>query len=833
MASDTPAMDALLSGDTTSDSSGPIANTPQGSNTPAMDSLLQNEQYSTPGQTALGIGEQLVKGAIGPGQALIEKGLTKIGVPGLSPQEQEAREQALPPAVGPLSEMTGFAGSMLLGGGLGKIIPEIGEAAAGAAGLGDVAKAAQAAAQAEKLGAPVIAAAIRPTVNARLAANGVKTGAEMAALAGSNEISKMINGDPNQTLGSAAINMGLSGLLGAGGGIALGAVSPLWSTAKNMIGAEKVANDFMGETQFLRENPDLAQGAANEVTTRMAEADQLLNGGLKGNVIAQVLPEATPENLGKIDAHLFDISNQGFKRIQDASDNAYLKGAVPKLQQDLNDFNEVITNPKSTIADKWDALDEYKRVSQGHANYNILTGGAEDKALSKWIKPFNAQLRLAAEDNDVWGKAGDVQRTVNKANSALFDAQKDFLAKATDKELGERVASPTKLQTLINTSESGKVGTRQNIVKNYLKATQDAADAINAVHINNGLEAPMESKLNSTPVLSHVLDTPITAGRSLAQWTQRKGTQALAHSMGEVGAGTVGGGFGSIIGHPLLGAWAGEKVLTPVFSALAKPFAEKAINSQAMKSSIDFAANSARGASLLNKAAGAFFKSGEIIPQNLMPEEKSRNKLKAHLDAMNDNPQVAMNVGGNIGHYMPDHAVAAGALASTTQNYFNSLKPTQLIKNPLDTKPPISAIQNAKYNRALDVAQQPLLVLQHAQKGSLQSQDIQTLNTLFPELRKEMVSKITENMMNHVNGGNSIPYHQRQSLSMLLGSPLDSTLTLPITQAVMRANASQQTSQAQGQQAQHKASGKELDQINKVNDLYNTPIEQRLSNKKA
>jgi len=786
-------------------------------------------KYGTPGQQAIAGLEGLAQGVVGSiaPAAEVATGLT-------TPEAIRGREEANSLTHG-ITKATGFGGSLLAGAGVGRAVGAVGEGAAALAGLGDVAKATEAASQAEKLGAPAIAAAFRPTIQARLAATGIKTGAEMAALQADDEVSKMITqSDPNQSLGSAAINIGLSGIMGIGGGAALGVVSPLWSTAKNMIGAEKVANDFMGETKFLRENPNLAEGAASEVTTRMAEADQILNGGLKGKAIAATLPDATPENLGKIDAHLSDIAQQGQKRIQEASENAYLKGAVPKLQQDLNDYLEVVTNPQASIADKWDALDDYKRASQGHANYNILTGGAEDKALSKWIKPFNASLREAAENTDVWGQAGDVQKTVNKATSALYDAQSDFIAKATDKELGERVASPTKLQTLINTSESGKVGVRQNAVKNYLKATQDAADAINAVHINNGLEAPLESKLNSTPVLSHVLDTPITAGRSLAQWAQRKGTQALAHSVGEAAAGVTGGGFGSIIGHPLLGAWAGEKLLTPVFSALAKPFAENAINSQAMKSSIDFAANSAKGATILNKAAGAFFKSGEIVPQNLLPDEKSRQRVKSQIAAISGDSQFAKNVGGNIGHYLPDHAVGAGMIAANAVNYLNTLKPKQTMNNPLDREPAISRVQDQKYNRAIDVAEQPLLVLHHAQKGSLQAQDVQTLNTLYPSLRKEMVSRITESMTNHVSAGNAVPYHQRQSLSMLLGSPLDSTLALPITQAVMKANGSQQTSQAQAQpQGQHKASGKELDQINKVNQIYNTPIEQRLQNKKA
>ena len=179
----------------------------------------------------------------------------------------------------------------------------------------------------------------------------------------------------------------------------------------------------MGETKAIQEitggaNPvDLA---TQEINGRLAETDQILNGGLKGQAIAKTLPEATPENLQAIDEHLFGIAGEAEKRIGKAADNAYLKGAAPKLQQDLREFQEVITNPQASIEQKWDALDQYKRASQGHANYNVLTGGPEEKELSKWIKPFNATLKEAAEDSDVWGEAGNIQKTVNAAASEMY-----------------------------------------------------------------------------------------------------------------------------------------------------------------------------------------------------------------------------------------------------------------------------------------------------------------------------------------------------------------------------------------------------------------------------
>lgn len=791
----------------------------------------EEEYFNTPGQQLKTAGEGALEGIAGPLAPAIERGF------GVDPENIRKRAETNSWIHGG-AEATTFAGSLLAGTGEAAIIGKLGEGAAAAAGLGDVVKATEAASQAAKMGAPEIAAALNPTLIQKVAASGIKTSAEMAALQTSDEISKYITQDPNQSLGTAAVNIGLSGILGGAGGAVVGSVSPLWKTAANKIGAEKVATDFMGETSFLDAHAgggqDLAQNAANEVTQRMSEADQILNGGLKGKAIAKALPEATLENLSKIDQHLQDISDLGAKRVEEASKNAYLKGSASKLQQDLEDFQKVINDPGANVEQKWDALDQYKRASQGHADYNILTGGSDEKALSKWIKPFNAELREAAENNEVWGAAGDVQKDVNKATSELYSSQKDFLPKVTSSEKGERIADQTKLQTLINTSEKGKVGARQNAVKNYLKDTQTAADAINKAHIDNGLEAPLSSKLNPTPVLDHTLNTPVTAGRSLAQWTRRKGSMALANAAGETAAGVVGGGLGSIIGHPLVGAWAGERILSPVFSVLAKPFAENAINSEAMKSSIDYAANVAKGDRTLTNATKNIFKAGaEILPENLMPKEESREKLKKSLNSMNENPQNMFNVGGNIGHYLPGHAAAAGAMATTAQNYFNNLKPKQSILSPLDEKPPIDKMQEAKYNRALDIAQQPLMSLQHVKNGTLQPVDVQTLNTIYPNLHSKIVNNLNESLIAAKAQNIQIPYAQRQAMSMLMATPLDSTMTPQAAQAIMMsANVQQSLNPAAGKSKNHKASGTELTQINKVNSLYATASEQRQINKK-
>lgn len=794
-------MDAFLASQQDQDQSQDIS---QSSSTPAMDALLNDAKYSTPGQMALTAAEGAGEGVLGPVSPLIEKGLSALGVKGLSPEEQKGRAETNPLLHGSL-KAAGFAGSAIGGVGLGRIATEAGEGAQLASGLGEAS-----------------------TIGSKLAASGVKASAEMLALQTSDELAKAVNQDPNQTLGSAAINIGLSGLIGGAGGVVLGTVPLAWNSAANKIGVGKLANDYMGEANYLDKiGGDEATAATNEVSQRMAEADQILNTGLKGQAISKTLPEATPDNITKIDKLLTDISDVANKRIEKAASNAYLKGSVSKLQQDLNDFDQVILDPASTVEQKWDALDDYKSASQKHANYNALTAGAEEKALSKWMKPFNVELREAAENSKVWGEAGNVQRDVNKANSALYDAQDDFVNKVTSKEAKTRVADVDKLRGLVSNAEKGTGNNKQNAVRNYLQATQDAADAVNEAHIRNGLEAPLSSTLNPTPVLDRVLNTPITPGRSLAQWANKKGAGALAKAIGETGASGIGGAFGALAGHPLLGAWAGEKVLTPIFSTLAKPFAETAVNSEAMKSSVDYLGNVLKGDKALTTSIENVFRAGEVIPEHLMPTPEKREKLQKSLDYVNNNPDNMMKVGGNIGHYLPSHATTAATIAATAQNYLNSLKPKQSVSNALDTKPPVDQAQAAKYSRALDIAQQPLLILQHVKHGTLLPQDVQTLNTIYPGLHNKMVSLLTQSIIQAKADGKTIPYKTKMSMGLLMGYPLDSTMNPASSQAIIQSAGPQQMNRQTASKAPRNATGVQLKQMNNVASMYQTPLESR------
>ena len=769
----------------------------------------QDEHFGTPGQQVITGLEGAAQGVIGPLAPAIERGF------GVNPQDINARAEA-----NPLTH----AGSEAAGFGASLFVPVLGEASL-AGQVGNIGE---------------HAAALLPEATgtiAKIASTGIKTGAEMAALQTSDEISKVVTQDPNQTLQTAAINIGLSGILGGVGGSVLGSVGPLWDKAVNKIGAEKLATDFMGETQHIMDTgTDPVAATTAELQGRIQAADDMWKtmSETKPEVLAQAMPEATPENAAKIDASIQDISDQMQEKLNKAAGSVKTKNALPYLNEDLMNFQEAVTNPNASFADKFVATNKLKTTLEGYAKWGEGFGATEESSAKGQLgRSLSNIIRPTLEDTKIWGAAGDVQRVTNDAISESIRATKDMRSAVTSKLMGESQVDPSKVQTLLNQTNAGKASLKANKIAQYLESTQKYADAINTVHMENGLEAPLSSKLNPTPVLDHALNTPLTPGVSLARWANKNGADMVAKSIGEATSGGVGGGLGFLIGHPLVGAAVGEKVLSPIFSALAKPLAETAVNPTAMKATVEYLGNFIKGAKQLSTATANLMKPGvEVLAKDAIPTQESRDKLQKSLD-LAQNPQNIQKVGGQIGHYLPQHATAAAYTVSVASQYLNNLKPKQPTLNAFDKAAPIDKAQQTKYNRALDIAQQPLMVLEHVKNGTLLPQDVQTLNTIYPNLHSQMISQISNELIKNKADNIQIPYAQRVALSQLMGAPLDSTMSPPIVQAIMKSSMTQQAQQQnQPGKAPKKASGVELKQINQVNTLYPTQLESRQMNKR-
>lgn len=183
---------------------------------------------------------------------------------------------------------------------------------------------------------------------------------------------------------------------------------------------------------------------------------------------------------------------------------------------------------------------------------------------------------------------------------------------------------------------------------------------------------------------------------------------------------------------------------------------------------------------MLNKAVKNVFKgSAQVLTSSQMPNERSREKLDKVVTRLQKTPGQAMNMapGGDLAHYMPDQQSALTQASANALSYLQSIKPQPHILGPLDKPVPPQPSEIARYNRALDIAQKPAVVLEHVKNGTLQPSDIKDLYTMYPSLYKQMSQKLLDSVVSQQGADEMIPYRTRIGISLFLGQPLDATMS--------------------------------------------------------
>lgn len=211
---------------------------------------------------------------------------------------------------------------------------------------------------------------------------------------------------------------------------------------------------------------------------------------------------------------------------------------------------------------------------------------------------------------------------------------------------------------------------------------------------------------------------------------------------------------------------------------------EKPIDAIALKHTIQMADAVYKGESALNKAADSVFRTGSNAIKIPTSSEL------AHLDKLvaknQDNPAELpqkMVEDGSAPHYQPDHHLAAVSTATRAVQYLQTLKPQEITLSPLQKPIPPSQMDVERYHRALAVAQNPNVVLQHIKNGTLQASDIKDLNAMYPALYPKMQQKVMQQVVQRHQDDDPVPYSTRLSLSLFMAQPLDSTMTPQAIQA--------------------------------------------------
>jgi len=716
----------------------------------ATPDAIDENTHTGAGQQAIAGLEGVAQGIAGPLAPLAERAL------GVKGEDILAREKWNPTTHG-IGEAAGLIGGAFTGTGEAALLEHIGASAAkvlGPKGAGLMAK---------------------------IGARSLSDATQMALFQGGDEVSKMIEGDPSQTAGSALLNMGHSAVLGGAFGAALGAVNPLW---KATVGAKlgQTIEDLKSRFDFLSKNPDLGEALTKELTEQHAgvtsAADEVYGPqGIKAQGISKAMPEMHPG----ISDQAQDVANKMQERLTKMQGDpySYPPRLTTKLQGDLDNYLGKVTHPDAGPADIFNAGQDLKQQLQGYSKFEkMLSPVDEGYDFVKDSKDMAHSLRKGLEDTEVWGKAGELQQKVNKAFTEYLPALKDFQSKFGTKVEGQIQIDPGKVQSYLNQVDKPSSSIKKQMLENYLEASEKYKKVIGDVHASLGSESPIQpSSLN---VAKSTLQKS-TVGSKMADYFVKQG---ITHLAGE-GIGTaVGAGLGSVVGAPGWGAMIGEKALSPFFKSvlpgIVKPIMEKASNSAGLKAAVDYGMAAAKGDAVMSRAAKSFFKApgmvGEAAYNNQDRIEAQRAKLDNQLKAVQTNPSLLTKNNNDLGHYLPDHANAIAEQQTITATYLNSLRPNTQPTSPLDPKLPPDPIKAAEYKQALDIANNPMLVMDKMHKGTLTPNDIKTLQVTNPGAYKSLCSKLQTEMIAHTHKGETVPYKQRVQLSMFLGAPMDSTM---------------------------------------------------------
>lgn len=657
----------------------------------------------------------------------------------------------------------------------------------------------------------------------KLGYGSVKEATSAALFQGGNEVSKMLANDPDQSLQTAATNIGLAGLIGAPIGGAMAGVSPLWeATSGNKVA--QFIDEFKGRIKERLDTPDPVGALKNELTdfhkNITSAADEVYGAtGIKAQDIAKTIPEkmtpAIEEQAARISSQMDDVLMKMRK-----SPESYPARLVEKLENDAVEFVNKVGNKEATPADVFNAAQDLKQTVQGYSKFDKFVKPVDEGYdFVQKMKSLGHDLRNSLEDDAVWGKAATRQKEINAAFREYLPTLKDFEKRFTTEVNGERVVDPAKINTYVNQLGKPNAELKQEMLKNFLDASEKYKGVIEKSHANLGIESPFQGgSLNYAK--QSIRELP--AGAKLADTMIAKG---FANLGGEAIGASIGGVIGHSLGSPLLGALVGEHALGHFFASIlpgiVKPILEGANSPGALKSAIDYGMAVVRGETLINKGMKNVFKAGvDVLPSHLIPDEKRIQKLDKTLTMYRINPEKMLEHPGKAGGYLPQHNQANGVIMANATNYLNSLRPDLDKKAPLDSQPKENAVQKSVYDRQVAIAEQPLLVLQHVKNGTVQPQDLVTLKAIYPSLYAKLAQGLTTQMTDHLSKGEIIPYHTRMGLSVFMGQPMDSTMT---PQAIM----ANQAAAVQTAQQKAPAPQKSMNSLSKLSMAYATPAQAR------
>jgi hypothetical protein len=827
-------------------------------------------QTSTLGSAA----EGFAKGVISrPLTAAAELGLSKLGVSGLSAEEQQQREKEHPYAEG-LGEAAGFIAPAILSGG---VSAEARAALEAGTLTADAAKGTSALAKIAQYGtAPGLAEMAAGSIAKSAGLGKVATSAINMALQGevfhvADNATKMILGqtDPGDPVSSLLAGSGAALILGGG----LGGVTGALGSKLSEIASSKAANKYSQEMAnfangvlTLHENPNPVEAAANEAANLHEATTAAINGGyaLKRQVVDKLTGSVTPEQVA---AHLEEMKSIIDKAPRAAKASPAFQDAVEKFEAataHTPSENMFLPATPASASDVFNATDQLKRDLG-----DVMFKHNADPSLVSGFGPVYNKLKLSLENGENWGDMGTFQEKLNKIFSDLQQPTKDFHSAVSGKLGGDSVVNPDKVRTLVKQIANEQGSLRQEKVLNYIPLAKKALETVDELHSSMGLESNIPKV--STNTLDELMSNSASPGLKMARLLFTKGPG----SIGWAASHAVGTAVGALTGHPYLGYRAGEHLAPILSNVLGNKVtrwgtagimrALAAGDYAAIPEAANYAQRIAQGANLVETSINNVFKVGGVRALHSDFSEKDREKLKKHIEdgSFNQQLQAQKNAGpaptpppvqgfahggmvmapepvqpttkraapvlqgiDRMSGVFPEQGMLLGAAKGRVNNYLNSIRPQKVqAKLPFDDHVP-DKHKEKSYNRALDLANKPLSIMDHVKNGTLSPEDMSHMKGLYPEMLNHLQKKVTERLTKAQMENEKPPAKVRQSLSLFMGAALESNIT---PQSIQAAQSAFMANKAPAQQPEKPAPISKTSKLSKMGASYRTPEQAALS----
>lgn len=168
----------------------------------------------------------------------------------------------------------------------------------------------------------------------------------------------------------------------------------------------------------------------------------------------------------------------------------------------------------------------------------------------------------------------------------------------------------------------------------------------------------------------------------------------------------------------------------------------------------------------------------------------------------------------------PEQNMILQSAKGRLSNYLSSLKPQKNAPRLAFDDEPDHRDQDKSYKRALDIAVDPLSILDKIRSGKIESEHIKHFKSMYPEIDQVLHGKIAEGISKAQLAQEKPDFHVRQGLSMLLGTPMSGELSHQNMIAAQAVFQPKQPSQGQDQSTKPKT---KTSSIEKASQSYLLP----------